>query len=86
MNFKGLAAHLYADAKRISLGGMPRKPRVVSPEAIEIAEMIDRVIAARLGPNSSFAEREAAAAAIEVEVLAELARREAAAGSPKDEV
>jgi hypothetical protein len=64
---------------------MPRKPRVVSPEAIEIAEMIDRVIAARLGPNSTFAEREAAAAAIEVEVLAELARREAAAGSPKDE-
>jgi hypothetical protein len=64
---------------------MPRKPRVVSPEAIEIAEMIDRVIAARLGPNSTFAEREAAAAAIEIEVLAELARREAAAGSPKDE-
>lgn len=62
---------------------MPRKPRVVSPEAIEIAEMIDCVIAARLGPNSTFAEREAAAAAIEVEVLAELARREAAAGSPK---
>ena len=75
---------MYADARRISLGRMPRKPRVVSPEAIEIAEMIDRVIAARLGPNSTFAEREAAAAAIEVEVLAELARREAAAGSPKD--
>jgi hypothetical protein len=64
---------------------MPRKPRVVSHEAMEIADMIDRVIAARLGPNSTFAEREAAAAAIEVEVLAELARREAAAGSPKDE-
>lgn len=63
---------------------MPRKPRVVSPEAIEIAEMIDRVIAARLGPNSTFAEREAAAAAIEVEVMAELARREAAAGPSKD--
>jgi hypothetical protein len=76
---------LYSDARRISLGGMPRKPRVVSPEAIEIAEMIDRVIAARLGPNSTFAEREVAAAAIEVEVLAELARREAAAGSSKDE-
>lgn len=64
---------------------MPRKPRVVSPEAMEIAEMIDRVIAARLGPNSTFAEREAAAAAIEVEVLAELARREAAAESSKGE-
>jgi hypothetical protein len=63
---------------------MPRKPRVVSPEAIEIAEVIDRMIAARLGPNSTFAEREAAGAAIRVEVLAELARREAAAGSPKD--
>ena len=76
---------MYADARRISLGGMPRKPRVVSPEAIEIAEMIDRVIARRLGPNSTFAEREAAAAAIEVEILAELARRDAAEGSPKDE-
>ena len=63
---------------------MPRKPRVVSPEAIEIAEMIDRMIAVRLGPNSTFAEREAAAAAIEVEVMAELARREAAAGPSKD--
>lgn len=63
---------------------MPRKPRVVGPEAIEIADMIDRVIAARLGPNSTFAEREAAAAAIEVEVLAELARREAVGNSPKD--
>jgi hypothetical protein len=63
---------------------MPRKPRVVSPEAIEIAEMIDRVIATRLGPNSTFAEREAAAAAIEVEVMAELARREAATGPSKD--
>jgi hypothetical protein len=83
--FQGLGgAHLYGDARRISLGSMPRKPRVVSPEAIEIADMIDRVIAARLGPNSTFAEREAAAAAIEVELLAELARREATAGSPKD--
>lgn len=63
---------------------MPRKPRVVSPEAIEIAEMIDRMIATRLGPNSTFAEREAAAVVIRGEVLAELARREAAAGSPKD--
>ncbi|HEU4731891.1 MAG TPA: hypothetical protein VFT22_28545 [Kofleriaceae bacterium] len=59
-------------------------PRVVSPEAIEIADMLDRVIAARLGLNSTFAEREAEAAAIEVEVLAELARREAATRSPKD--
>lgn len=63
---------------------MPRMPRVVSPEAIEIADMLDRVIAARLGLNSTFAEREAEAAAIEVEVLAELARREAATRSPKD--
>jgi hypothetical protein len=43
---------------------MPRKPRLVGPEAIEIAEMIDRVIAARLEPNSTFAERQAAAVAI----------------------
>jgi hypothetical protein len=48
---------------------------------MEIADMINQIIAARLGPNSTFAEREVAAAAIEVEVLAELARRQAAARS-----
>ena len=64
---------------------MQRKPRVVSPEAVEIAAVIDRMIAARLGPNSTFAEREVEAAAIEVEWLAELAKREAAAKSPKGE-
>jgi hypothetical protein len=64
---------------------MPRKPRVVSPHAVEIADMIDREIAARLGPNSTFTEREAAAAAIEAEMMAEFARREAATRSLKDE-
>ena len=51
---------------------------------MEIADVIDREIAARLGPTSTFAEREAEAAAIEVEVMAELAKREAAS-SPKGE-
>lgn len=63
---------------------MRRKPRTVSPHAVEIANMIDREIAIRLGPNSTFAEREAAAATIEAEVMAEFARREAAAKSSKD--
>ena len=72
------------EAKRISVGDMPRKPRVVSAQAVEIANIIDREIAARLGPNSTFEERASAAAKIEAEVMAEFARREAATRSPDE--
>lgn len=71
-------------ARRISVGEMRRKQRTVSPHAVEIANMIDREIAIRLGPTSTFEEREAAAATIEAEVMAEFAMREAAAKSSKD--
>jgi hypothetical protein len=64
---------------------MSRRARTVSHLAIQIADTIDREIAARLGPNSTFAEREAAAAAMEAEIMVEFARREAAMKSPKDE-
>jgi hypothetical protein len=77
---------LKGGANRISVVDMPRKPRVVSARAVEIANMIDREIAARLGPDSTFEERQAVAAAIEAEMMAEFARREAAARLPKDEV
>lgn len=72
-------------ATRISVGDMPRKPRIVSAEAVEIANAIDREIAARLGPNSTFAEREMVAAAIEAEVMTAFAKRGDAARSPKNE-
>jgi hypothetical protein len=64
---------------------MPRKPRIVSLDAVEIADTIDREIAARLGPNSTFAEREAVAAAIYADMMAAWAQREEATKSPKDE-
>lgn len=57
---------------------MQRKPRVVDPRAVEIADLLDREIAARLGPGSTFAEREAMAATVMAEVTAQLA-------APKDE-
>jgi hypothetical protein len=76
---------LKVGANRISVGGMPSKPRVVSARAVEIANMIDREIAARLGPDSTFEERQVIAAAIAAEVMAEFAKREAAARSSKDE-
>ncbi len=52
---------------------------------MEIADIIDREVAARTGPNSTFAEREAVAAAIGAEVMAEFARNELANKPPKDE-
>ena len=64
---------------------MPGKPRTVSPRAMEIADIIDREVAARTGPNSTFTEREAAAAAIGAEVTAEFARIDLAMKSSKDE-
>jgi hypothetical protein len=63
---------------------MPRKPRIVSRRAIEIADMIDLEVAARTGPNATFEEREAVATAIGAEVMAEFARLERT-NSPKDE-
>ena len=51
---------------------MQRKPRVVDPRAVAIADLLDREIAARLGPQSTFAEREAMAATVMAEVRAEL--------------
>ena len=51
---------------------MQRKPRVVDPRAVAIADLLDREIAARLGPQSAFAEREAMAATVMAEVRAEL--------------
>ena len=51
---------------------MQLKPRVVDPRAVAIADLLDREIAARLGPQSTFAEREAMAATVMAEVRAEL--------------
>lgn len=52
---------------------MQRKPRVVDPRAVEIADLLDREIAARLGADSTFAQREAMAATVMAEAMAELA-------------
>ena len=59
---------------------MQRKPRLVDPRAVEIADLLDREIAARLGPHSTFAQREAMAATLMAEVRAELQL-----AAPKDE-
>lgn len=59
---------------------MQRKPRVVDARAVEIADLLDREIAVRLGPHSTFAEREAMAATVMAEVMAELQL-----AAPKDE-
>jgi hypothetical protein len=50
---------------------MRRKPRVVSQQAVELGEMIDKAVEARVGPNATFEERQDAAAAVAGEVLAE---------------
>jgi hypothetical protein len=60
---------------------MPRKPRVVSDVAVKLAEMIDQAVEARVGPNSTFEERQDVAAAVAAEVLAEL--RKSGAPGPK---
>jgi hypothetical protein len=76
---------LCGERRRINLGDMAGKPRTVSARAMEIADIIDREVAARTGPNSTFAEREEAAAAIGAEVMAEFAKLNAAMNPPKDE-
>lgn len=50
---------------------MRRKPRVVSELAMELAEMIDKAVETRVGPNATFEERQDVAAAVAAEVLAE---------------
>ncbi len=52
---------------------------------MEIADIIDREVAARTGPNSTFEERQAAAATIGAEVMAAFAELDAATKSAKDE-
>src|SRR3979490_2127739 len=63
MNFEDLAARTCTAARAGSAWVACHEPRVVNPEPSEIAEMIDRVIAARPGPHSTFAEREVVVAA-----------------------
>ena len=53
---------------------MRRGPRVVSPQAMKIAALLDREIGAHCGPDATFEEREEMAAAIMREALALLAR------------
>ena len=53
---------------------MPRTPRVVSPQAMKIAELLDREIAVHCGPEATFEQREEMAAAIMREALALVAR------------
>lgn len=48
----------------------------------QVAELIAHEIAARVGPNATFAEYETAAAAVAAEVAAEFAAK-AAASTPK---
>ena len=56
---------------------MPRKLRAIrrslGPVTHQVAELIAHEIDARVGPNATFAEYEAAAAAVAAEVAAELA-------------
>jgi hypothetical protein len=69
---------------RISLGGMPKKPRagrVVDAQALKIAAMIDQAVKAQVGPNATFEERQDVAAAVMGEVIAAL--RESGARGPK---
>lgn len=69
---------MQAGPTRIRLGVMPRKPRVMlgslNAVTVEMAEMIDREVDARVGPNATFEERQDAAAAIAAEVAAEFAK------------
>lgn len=65
---------------------MPRQPRVtrrsLSPVTHQVAELIAQEVDARVGPNATLAECEAAAAAVAEEVAAELAAK-AATRTPK---
>lgn len=60
---------------------MRRKPRVVSQQAVELGEMIDKAVEARVGPNATFEERQDAAAAVAGKVLAEF--RKSGVSGPK---
>ena len=55
---------------RIRLGGMQHRPRKVSCEAQQLAELIDREVAERCGDDSTFEQRQEVAAAVVAEVLA----------------
>ena len=52
---------------------MERKPRTVSPTAMKMADLIDREVAERCGPEATFEERQEVAAAVMAEVAARLA-------------
>jgi hypothetical protein len=54
---------------------MQRKPRVVSPKAMELAKILDEAVRKACGPDSTFEQRQEMATAIADEVLAELAAR-----------
>jgi hypothetical protein len=47
----------------------PARPRVVDEDAVQIAELTDRAIRRRLGPNSTFEQRQDAAAALSADSL-----------------
>ena len=52
----------------------------MSQQAVELAEMIDKAVQARVGPNATFEERQDAAAVVAGEVLAEF-RKSGGSGS-----
>ena len=54
---------------------MQRKPRVVSPKAMELAKILDEAVRKACGPGSTFEQRQDMARAIAGEVLAEFAAR-----------
>jgi hypothetical protein len=64
---------------------MPLEPRILSRRTLEIAELIDREARARTGPNSTFEQRQDAAAAVAAEVLAAFAKLSAGTDEPKGE-
>ena len=45
------------------------QPRVVDEDAVQLAELTDRAIRRRLGPNSTFEQRQDAAAALSADSL-----------------
>jgi len=53
---------------------MRGKPRIVDPRAMKIAELIDREVTARCGPEATFEQRQDIAAAVAAEVTAQLQR------------
>ncbi|MEQ1737259.1 MAG: hypothetical protein ABL886_12745 [Rhodoglobus sp.] len=61
---------------------MERKSRTVNPIAMKIAELIDRAVAERCGPEATFEERQELATAVAAEVAAQLARGPHRAADP----